>query len=64
MRIWDGAFAANEHQRTNTGVVLVIQTANELLLVIPVAVKLNLLSFKLAMQLVHQIVILEDSTVH
>ena len=64
MRIWDGAFAANDHQRTNKGVVLVIHTATELLLVILVVVKLNLLSFKLAMQLVQQIVILEDSTVH
>ena len=33
MRIWDGAFAANDHQRTNKGVVLVIHTATELLLV-------------------------------
>ena len=64
MRIWDGAFVANEHERTNNGVVLVIHTATKLLLVIPVTVKLNLLSFKLAMQLVQQIVILEDSTVH
>ena len=64
MRIWDGAFAANEHQRTNKGVVLVIHTTTELLLVIPVAVKLNLLSFKLAMQLVQQIVIMKDSIVH
>ena len=64
MRIWDGAFAANEHQRTNKGVVLVIHTATKLLLVILVMVKLNLLSFKLAMQLVQWIIILEDSTVH
>ena len=64
MRIWDGAFVANEHQRTNKGVVLVIHTSTELLLVIPVAVKLNLLSFRLAMQLVQQIVILEDFTMH